>query len=349
MKLNCILVVVIASLVLIEGTPASSAKVIGKDTRISIPNDHRQLARGVGKLYDAGTRSSCTAFCVAPNVIMTNAHCAAWKLKKYKYRRRDVRDFSFRMIEDGYRFDKATLAWNNIEPMGRVETSVVFGRELKGVLKRKSNDWALAKLYRPICNRKVLKIANASGFKLLRRRRKLKVFTIGFHSDIAKSAWGQGKRFTRCVLSNHTIKRLVKHTCDNAPWSSGSPIFISTPDGPRVIAIHQGWRGYHRWRRKRSGKKKITKRWTNNYGVLLFGLADKVERLSEISFVHHSKRLKAEQFAELLREGGLLKKRRQEPSLRSVQAAIRRFEIKQGWIPISIPSEQLIDALTKAH
>ena len=127
--------------------------------------------------------------------------------------------------------------------------------------------------------------------------------------------------------------------------ASGSPIFISTADGPRVVAINQGWRGYYRWRRTRSGKKQITKRWTNNYGVLLFGLADKIERLGEISFVHHSKRLGAEQFTALLRAGGLLKTRRKKPSLQSVQAAIRRFEKQQGWVPLGIPSAQFLEAL----
>ena len=53
MKLKFVCNALIVGLVLINGSPPSFAKVIGKDTRISIPNDYRQrILRGSGRDHD---------------------------------------------------------------------------------------------------------------------------------------------------------------------------------------------------------------------------------------------------------------------------------------------------------
>ena len=342
--------VVLALLSIGAATPAF-AKVIGRDSRIQVPSEYEHLLRGIGILHDTVTNSRCTAFCVAPDVILTSAHCVAWKLKRQGFHQRDVRDFVFRILAGGRQLDKETLVWNKIEPTGRPELSLVYGREPKGVLRRKANDWALAKLYHPLCAGDEQIIAHRRDFQRLAREGRQRVFNIGFHLDIIRrkkwSWWEVEKFLSRCQVQMRAKSRLIAHNCDTAPISSGSPIFILTPKGPRVVAIHQGWRRYRR-RHVRGGKKKVTKRWADNDGVLLFGLAEKARRLSEVSFVRGNRQLGEEQLVSLLRSNGVLKTRPKKPNLRAVQAAIRRFEKKQGWVPLGIPSAQLIDALT-AH
>src|SRR5450631_4121824 len=49
--------------------------VFGPDDRKPLPQSYFRLGSKVGVLHDPRTRSVCTAFCVAPDVVATAAHC----------------------------------------------------------------------------------------------------------------------------------------------------------------------------------------------------------------------------------------------------------------------------------
>ncbi|MFY0614757.1 MAG: trypsin-like peptidase domain-containing protein [Hyphomicrobiaceae bacterium] len=327
----------------------SVAKVVGKDTRQLVPASYRDIAKGIGLLQDTTNRSYCTAFCVAPDTIMTNAHCVAWPLKKLGGRKRDVRDFVFRFVSNGRGYAKENLAWNHVVPVGDPKMSLLHGSNVKGVMKRKGNDWAIAKLYSPICGTAVLSLASSSWLK--KQRRKLKVATIGFHQDLDRKktySWGEYQlRFSRCKLTRPKRGIAAEHTCDTSPRSSGSPIFVSTPSGQRVVAIHQGWRGYYRWRRTKSGKKKITKRWTKNYAVLTPRLAARVSRFADVSLISRDSELSYARFVAALEQKNALVHKSKSPSWPAVSRAIERYERRRGWYPLGIPSKELLDDLLK--
>lgn len=52
-------------------------KILGKDERKPISRTYFEIASGIGILFQSGSKKSwgCTAFCVAPDIIATNAHC----------------------------------------------------------------------------------------------------------------------------------------------------------------------------------------------------------------------------------------------------------------------------------
>src|SRR5690554_533245 len=49
--------------------------VFGKDERRPLSRAQWALSSKIGVLHDPRTRSVCTAFCVAPDVVATAAHC----------------------------------------------------------------------------------------------------------------------------------------------------------------------------------------------------------------------------------------------------------------------------------
>ena len=56
------------------GIPAT-ASVFGTDQRVPLPQTLLQAGTKLGIFFDSKSHSICTAFCVAPDVVVTAAHC----------------------------------------------------------------------------------------------------------------------------------------------------------------------------------------------------------------------------------------------------------------------------------
>ena len=68
--------------------------VFGKDDRKKLPPKYEHLKYKIGFLYSSTTNHVCTASCVAPDVILTAAHCALISGKK-KRRFPDTKGLKF--------------------------------------------------------------------------------------------------------------------------------------------------------------------------------------------------------------------------------------------------------------
>ena len=329
---------------------AAQRGIIGKDDRTMVPAKHRTLARGVGMIFDQRRSHVCTAFCVGVSVIATNAHCIPYFRNKNRKELRKINDFVFYLLKDGEVREQTYLQDNPVGDRFVPWMSVLYGRALDRSGRRSTtawlteqrHDWALAKLARPVCLGRVISFADAAFLRKARNLRRAKVFTIGYHGDKLDGH----SRYAPCrirTVSGSGKRVTVNHTCDTVSGASGSPIFASTRQGPRVIALVVGHIRGRRWRRYPGGRQVTIARWRTNVGVLPLAFLDKLERFRVADFVPFDmsiSRLQASLIA-----SGYLRGKADNIFGPATRAAIVRVEKKLGLVPLGIPTLSVISHL----
>ncbi len=225
---------------------AVSAAVFGVDTRRDVPPPYQHLAGQIGMIYEPGTQTLCTAFCVAPNTVATASHCL---FQPRNGRLPNLFDMSFRL---DYR-DLSLSSGISGRMAGAPKHSVAVGTTSFGKEPPLSapKDWALAKLQRPICKFGSLTVAPRPTDSLIEASRQQRIFQLSFHwdyqhwklaysgrCDIRRSFKGIEWRYIRQHFSG--ADDLLLHDCDTGGASSGSPILMDTQQGPVVVGLNVG-------------------------------------------------------------------------------------------------------------
>ncbi|MEM8972045.1 MAG: trypsin-like peptidase domain-containing protein [Pseudomonadota bacterium] len=214
--------------------PFAEAKVLGKDGRKRPPANYSNLESSIGKLVDRTNNFVCTAFCVARNTIVTNAHCLAWGVNKKYQKTRDLRNFVFRLTGRS-----TNLRWKNAKPLGDPYLSALVPKPKKKWSASNYVDWAAARLWDGICGENALRFADARLINKIESPGGVKVSMIGYHADRFK----RHIAYQDCHVAGTSYghgNAIAGHTCDTGRWSSGSPLLVRTDEGVRVIAIHRG-------------------------------------------------------------------------------------------------------------
>lgn len=218
--------------------------VFGKDGRTPLPRSYRPVGAKIAVLHDRRSHSVCTAFCVAPDIVATAAHCLYRTGEKAPLRLRDV---TVRLSGTHVMSGVAGVA------TGAPEANVVAGSTRLNVRPPidATRDWALVRLAQPLCKAGSFKISSRSVNEVMRLARAGRVYNVAFHRDLPK--W-QPMIGRRCRVQRNftdadwqTIRRdftdpdqLLLHTCDTGGASSGSPLLVNGPDGPEVVGINVG-------------------------------------------------------------------------------------------------------------
>jgi hypothetical protein len=234
----------LASGTLAPDTLVQRVAVFGTDDRKPLPQSYFRLGSKVGVLHDPRTRSVCTAFCVAPNVVATAAHCL--------YRTGD---------ETPLRLSDITVRLNGTQMLSHVagtaadapEANVISGSTHLNVKPPidATHDWALLRLGDPLCKAGSFKISRKPVEEVMRLASEGAVYNVAYHRDVPK--W-QPMIGRPCQVHRDfpdadwdTIRRdfadpeqLILHTCDTGGASSGSPLLVDGPDGPEVVGINVG-------------------------------------------------------------------------------------------------------------
>ncbi len=222
------------------------AAVFGEDTRGPVPGEYAHLAGRIGMVYEPDTQTLCSAFCVAPNVVATAAHCL---FQPRSGRLPNLHDMSFRL---DYR-DLSLSSGLEGRLDGAPKHSVAVGTTYFGKEPPLSapKDWALAKLDRSICKFGVLKIAPRPTEELVTASQQERIFQLSFHWDYAhwELAYSGRCRIGRSFkgiewpyIRQHfsSAEDLLLHDCDTGGASSGSPLLMDTADGPVVVGLNVG-------------------------------------------------------------------------------------------------------------
>ena len=327
------------------------ASVVGKDQRRLLPRMVEQEFRGaadsVGLLFQING-PACTAFCVSPDIIATNAHCLANK-KRGKHSI-NLNQVLFRLAPS-HKYIRQRLTRLKIadpkQPIASIFTGITNGRYSTATLHR---DWALAKLRKSVCANYSVDLHDASKREIIAAARAKKLFLIGYHGDKKMTdKWMAGtcsivagKRARRFGnRSGNAQSHLLLHTCDATRGASGSPIFMETQDGHAVVAINSGHVYYSKYRRNRNtGKRKVLASGLANTSVKISAFIGGLERFRNEDSVRSTGEVRRLQ--ELLRQGGFLKGRADGQFGPQTRRAIHGYEKRRKLAPLGLPTLALL-------
>jgi hypothetical protein len=229
--------------------PAGLARpvaVFGADDRIALPAKYKDVQQKIGLLFNMRSRTVCTAFCVAPNVVATAGHCLHRTLGE---RPPQLADFWFARNYDTVRDYARIAGYTN----GMAAQQVMSGSVSLNVRPPidATKDWAMVRLSRPVCSKGVLAVRVLPLEQIIAHAAASRVFQVSYHRDftpwrlaysrpcsVAKSFetadWGT------IAQDFSDPGQLLLHTCDTGGASSGSPLLLEGPQGPEVIGINVG-------------------------------------------------------------------------------------------------------------
>lgn len=227
-------------------SPAQPVAVFGADDRLPLPAKHKDLQEKMGLLFNSRSRMVCTAFCVAPDMIATAAHCL-FRIAGERPPR--IADFWFARNYDAVR-DYARIAGHGTGATAQHVMSGATSLNVRPPIDA-TKDWAFARLARAICTKGVLPVRPLPTEQILIEAAAKRVFQVSYHRDFTpwKLAYARPCGITRSFerAEWNVIARdfadpapLLLHTCDTGGASSGSPLLLETARGPEVIGINVG-------------------------------------------------------------------------------------------------------------
>lgn len=243
--------------------------VLGRDDRTALPEKYTDIAAGIGILGQHGRIGwSCTAFCVAPNIVATNAHCVV--KNPTVGRRLDLSRTLFVLPKFKKGGDKAQkyqsrISYPEFVDPRRPALSIYYGNfHNSRSVNAQGQDWAFVKLSHSVCRGRTLEFSQRPIKEIRKAARRKQVFMIGFHGDKKM----EERLFSKnCAIRSPANRKyfltaqrrrmlrqavLLPHTCDAFKGSSGSPIFLETDTGPKVVGINLGSLRYERYQIKKN-------------------------------------------------------------------------------------------------
>lgn len=324
--------------------------VFGEDTRKNLPDKYKYLKKYVGLLQHRKGRSfySCTAFCIAPDIIGTAAHCLY--LPDKRGRRRNLSNFTFKVGKGS----SAVQSKISSDKQKSKNWSIVAGTTFpeRGNLYNFPYDWALIKLARPICRAGNLEISPKPLSELIEASRNNRIFNITYQKfgkrylyrytgdcPIRKNFEGASWEHYSKIYTNPN--NMVPHKCDYTPGGSGSPLLLETPTHPVVIAIQSGGHFKLRKTKKKSGKK--AKVYVSNRAISALAFSKKIDLLRGEFSVPSVELLK--EIQKLLKETGDYKGGIDGIYGRGMRQAILDFERRYKLPVTGRPTESVISKL----
>lgn len=218
--------------------------IFGSDDRVTVPPAYEALADKVGVLSNERAGTVCSAFCVAPAMVATAAHCVSQQAPG----KPPLRAYDFQFAR----------AYSKVRDFARVE-GVATGSGPQHIMNGEFRlsvqppidavkDWALVRLSKPIC-REGLPIRTLPTPVILEKARAGKVFQIAYHRDLPvwqpafagpceiKRKFGTTE-WTSIASDFEQPEQILLHTCDTGAASSGSPMFVDDGTGPAVVAMN---------------------------------------------------------------------------------------------------------------
>jgi Putative peptidoglycan binding domain len=228
------------------GTGLQLAAVFGTDDRTPLPGHLQPLRERLGVLFNIKQRSVCSAFCVDATTIGTAAHCL---FKTSGEKAPKLADFWFARNYDTVR-DYARIAGYETNAAAQNVVAGAFTLSTAPPIDA-TKDWAFVRLSRPVCSKGSFDIEPLPVEQILREAKAGRVFQLSYHKDFKQWQPAYSKPcavertfgavgWNAIAADFNAPEHLLLHACDTGGASSGSPLLLDTPQGPKVIGINVG-------------------------------------------------------------------------------------------------------------
>ncbi len=347
-------------------TQSHKIAVIGKDQRQKLPSKYLRQASGIGILGQPGKRSwSCTAFCVAPNIIATNAHCIV--KNQTVGRRLDLSRTIFMLPALQNPKTKSYIPSRFSRPQyvdpKTPGLSVYAGHFRKtSSVRTQSQDWAFTKLTNKACQGRTLEFIDLSIKDLQKAAKQKRLLMIGFHGDNkmkehlistdCKVRSPQNRTYFLKAQRRQMARQalLLPHTCDSFKGSSGSPLLLKTKEGLKVVGINLGSLRYERYQIRKNrytgkviSRKKLRNTRETNMAVRPRAFLKGLARFENETLLRSPRQLGLLQT--LLKELKLYKGKIDNKWGPASKRAVTRYERKHGLAPLGLPTKELLTHL----
>ncbi|MDX2204596.1 MAG: peptidoglycan-binding protein [Hyphomicrobiaceae bacterium] len=330
--------------------PVQPAAVFGSDDRAAVPGRYRHLRERIGLLFNARTRSVCTAFCVAPDIIATAGHClypsAAERLPR-------VADFQFAPNYETRR-GLVRLAGAGDGPLPQFALSGGLAMSVRPPIEA-ARDWAMLRLAQPAC-KSAFAVRAMPADQVIAEAAAGRVFQLAYHRDF--------QPYRLAYSSPCTVERnfpdaewavvakdfsepghILLHTCDTGGSSSGSPILVETPTGPEVVGINVGT---YEQSKVEMAEGRVTRRGKSekvaNTGVSALAFAAKLDILKQAVILSSPGQIRALQQA--LKQRGSFQGAVDGRFSADLRRAIEGYERAQGLAVTGLATVALLKRVT---
>lgn len=225
-----------------KSTPLAAA-VFGRDDRSPLTSAHSELAQKIGALTSSKSGAICSAFCLAPDVIATAAHCVFGPTASD---RPALADLKFQLTYPGA---PAASGVADAAIAGQTEIVIAGSRRLSiSPPISAARDWAVVRLAAPVCKAGGLPLAEAPD-----AAQAADIFHVAVHRDRADAPLLMSRdcalpaandpppRLARNLARDFSSWRDIRlHGCDTGGGSSGSPLLIERDGEAIVVALNVG-------------------------------------------------------------------------------------------------------------
>ncbi|MFV0296315.1 MAG: peptidoglycan-binding protein [Hyphomicrobiaceae bacterium] len=219
--------------------------VFGADDRRTPPRRLKGVADQIGLFFSNTARTVCTAFCVAPRVVATAAHCLAQKEGKPAH----LSEFMFARGYDRRREFVHVEGFTTSSTAQSVLTGE-FHHRIKPPIDA-AHDWALVRLSSDACPHGGIPVTPLSTDDVIAASDAGRIFQLSYHRDWTQWRVAYSKP---CFVSRdfNTVQwstiapdfmdadQMIFHQCDTGGASSGSPMLMTGPRGVSVVGINVG-------------------------------------------------------------------------------------------------------------
>jgi len=326
--------------------------IFGQDDRRDLPDNLSGLEGKIGMIFEPVSQTLCTAFCVAPDVVATAAHCL---FQPKGGRLPEISSLNFKLD-----YGKVSLSSSISGSRAGLEKNYIavgttqFNQEppLSAPM-----DWALAKLERPVCRFGVIRVEARPIEILAQAATDSKIFQVAYHWDYKqwKLAYSGRCRISKNfknlewrAIQQHFAEsdELVLHDCDTGGASSGSPLLMETEAGPVAVAVNVGT--YTRTRLFiRQGRviRRMKPDVIANTAVNVRAFAHIIPELEKSKLLASKEDIQRLQVE--LQARGLYRDKIDGDLGRKTRQAIRAFEIASGHPATGLATQKLLDLLSR--
>lgn len=330
-----------------QAAPITPVAVFDTDRRTLLDTARKPLAAFIGTLRSGAGGPLCTAFCLKPDVIATASHCL-FGTSASKGPDLDHIEFSTADTPG----TSSPIAGRGI---GLASHNIASGTRALSIAPPidAANDWAIARLAKPVCRSGGLALRNPADPPLSPESNDL--YQVAMHRDLPDTELRADgpcplvkdmpdARADLIARDFTNVDAILFHRCDTGPGSSGSPMLVAGKTGWEVAGINIGtYVISHAVVEARAGDAASRSTPIANTAIAAAHFAAAFQRFEKNDLVETQEEIAS--LAVALKKRGYYRHRIPQRMTPQLQRAIFRYEASAGLTATGQPTRSLLAVL----